>query len=411
MAGRGAKLSRLVLLTGATGVDVGAVLSFASKRFTGVATVKFEEYVEEEFKAPIYHAVELLLVDRKRASEKFLRAARRLVDYVSSYEHALVAVHATYHRRRHIVPNPALRTLVSAAEKTVVISYVEDYYHALYRLARRAMEGRTPSIARGQVLDPIGYLYWRAADHSILEVCEEMGAEVMVYANKHSMEGHARLLAYALGLEYRGVARFRKAYISHPITKVKQRAAREGTPLDQHPDVRDIEEFKRRLEDACRDMIVFSPTTIDELIVDSEGRLKTRIERGDRWPHPPDTIHQDYVYPIDLSDRMFDDYLYPVEETIRNPGYMHVVRSLIEAQVESRDLSYVGQADMVIAYRPTMYQETHSGVETEIKTATAQAKPVYAVIPEEEWKRDYTLFRFEYPLTSIEELLSLLHCS
>ncbi len=403
------KLSRLVLLSGATGVDVSRVLDYATRRFTGIGAVKFEEFLEEVFKAPVYHAVELLLVDRKRAAEKFIEAARRLLDYLEGYDRALVAVHITYHRRRHIVPNPAVRVLVEAAKTVKIVSYVEDYYHALYRLARRALEGRTPSIARGQVLDPIGYLYWRAADQSILDLYEEAGAEVIVYANKHSREGHERLLAYVLGLEARGVRRFRKAYISHPITKVKQRALREYGSLRESPEVADIEEFKEKLERKCRDLIVFNPTTIDEIILDSEGRLKTRIEEDDRWPHPRDTLH-DYVYPVDLADRLFDDYLYPVEETVLNPGYMHVVRSLVEAQVESRDLAYVGQADMVIAYRPTMYCETHSGVETEIKTAAAQAKPVYAVIPEDEWRRDYTLFRFEYPLTSIDELFNLLHC-
>ncbi len=404
-------LRRLVVATGVSGVEVSAVLDLAERVF-GVPTVKFEEFVEEEFRAPIYYAVELLLTHYHNWLEKLKKAFQKAMNYLndSGSEQAIMAMHLTYHRRRLIVPNPALNMLMGLEGREIhIIHYVDDYYHTLYRIAERARKGETPGVARAQIIDPVGILYWRAADHNFATMASASGIHVWLFANKHSKEMHTRMLAMVLGLEYHGVTRFRSAYVSHPISKVKAKAREEGVDLNSFRDARDIEAFKERLERECKSIIFFSPTAIDELVVDERGLLKTRIERRDRWPHP-EGIHGDYVYPVDLRDKLFDDYLYPVRDTVENEGYMKVVASLVESQIESRDLTYVSQADMVIAYRPTMYKTIHSGVETEIRVAAAQATPVYAVIPPEDGGPEYTLFRFEYPLHSVDELVKMLNC-
>ena len=403
------RLERLVVLTGISGVNLGRVAEQAERVF-GVPVYKFEDYLEDEFKAPVYHIAELLLMYYKSTAERFLKVYRDILgDAIASKQgKAIIAMHLTYHRRRHIVPNPVLHLLREAARRIVIVNYVDDYYHVLARLLDRVVKGRTPSVARGQVLDPISVLYWRAADHSYATFHSVDGVEVIQFANKHSREMHTRLLAYALGEHYRGASRYKKIYISHPITLVRRRAREANEPLNKFKDALEIEEFKEVLERKCSEVILFSPTSIDELIASKGGVIDTVITRENRWPHP-EGLHE-YPYPVDLSRGEFDEYLYPVEETVKNPGYLKVVRSLIEAQIESRDLAYVTQADMIIAYRPTMYKTVHAGVETEMKTAAAQSKPVYAIIPEEDGMAEYTLFRLEYPLRSVEEVLSILHC-
>ena len=80
-----ANRKRVVVLTGVTGVDVGSIADYAKRQFN-VETMKFEEFVEEEFNAPVYHAIELLLINRKSAIEKFIKAFNKMVEAVKSVE-------------------------------------------------------------------------------------------------------------------------------------------------------------------------------------------------------------------------------------------------------------------------------------------------------------------------------------
>ena len=400
-------MKRLVLLAGVTGINIDAVMREASREF-GVETVKLEDLVEEELGSQIFTIAEQLVRKNVIVHDRIARIARKLVE--SGSDPLVVAAHMTYYRRRHIVPSPAAPPLLSSPATTVIVNYVEDYYHALKRMAERALYGRTPDVARAQPLDPLGYLYWRGADQSMLDLYKLLGAETYIFGMKHSREMHMRMLAHALRVEYRGVRRFRKAYISHPITKVRKRSKEEGVPIGSFKDSLEIERFKETLEKECSDLIIFSPTTIDEAIYDDNSRIKTKIARDDRWPHTSETLH-DYEYPIDLSSPEFTEYLYPVDETIRNQGYLKILQEIIENQIESRDYAYVSQADFIIAYRPTMYSEEHRGVEAEIHTASGQGKTVYALVPEDEWNQDQRLFRgIHYPLRDLDKLLKALKC-
>ncbi|MDM7274516.1 MAG: hypothetical protein P3X22_000085 [Thermoprotei archaeon] len=402
------KFRRIVVLSGVTGVEVGSLLEVAAREFK-VPVLKFEEFLEEAFHAPIYEAVEMLLVSRSTALARFKAALDRMLRDLEATK-AVVGVHLTYYRRRHIIPNPAIWDLVSAAGEVQAILYVEDYYHALHRLAERVRRGRTPGAFTGQPLDPLGYLYWRASDFNMASLLEYRGnVRVVVYGLKHTLEGHKRLLAHALGEPYGGVARFRSAYVSHPITKVRARALEAGEGLWGFQDSVDIEMFKERLEARCRNIIVYSPTTIDELITGAEEELKTVIEKGDRWPHPSDTPHS-YEYPINLASQAFNEILYPVDKTVLNKGYMEALKSAIETQIESRDLAYVNQADIIVAYKPTMYGEQHVGVETEIDMAHALSKTVYSIIPEEKGLPAHPMKRYGLKLGDEDALYSTLKC-
>jgi len=403
-----------VFIAGVSGLDLGKVLELAQE--LGAAVAKYEDYVEEEFKAPIYHVSELLLVRYTAIRERFDKAFDKMMSYLegSGSETAVVAAHIAYYRRNNVVASPIIARIARLAEngaQVAVVDYMDDYYHILYRVAERIARGETPGVAGFQVLDPLGVLSWRSTHHSITQALTLFGARLYTYASKHSRESHKRLLSMLLGIEPPGGGSYKSAYISHPITLVRKRAEDQGIPLNRFQDALEIEEFKEKLEEQCPSLVIFSPTTIDELITKpGTDELETRIDRDNRWPHGDNGLHE-YPYPVDLGSEFFDKYLYPVKQTTRNQGYLSQLKNSIEASIERRDLGYVAQADMVIAYRPTMYLATHMGVETEIKTAIAMGKPVYSVMPPEERNIAYKLFRFEYPLFSVEELLGILRCS
>ncbi len=402
---------RLLIVSGVSGTEIGRVLSFLSKSL-GVATAKYEDYVEEVFRAPIYHVAELLLAGYQRAAEKLNKAWDNMIGSLDGKEEAIIGAHLVYYRRGNAILSPLitkLEKLAASGTSIAMVDYVDDYYHALYRLAERVRQGRTPEVTGFQVLDPLGMLNWRSIHNSVTQLLAQAGVRAVVYASKHSAEGHRRLAAMLLGRRTEEGRVYESAYISHPISLARKKAFDQGARLDELPEVRDIEGFKRLLEERCSHLVVYSPTAIDELITSRDGGLATRIEKGMRWPHPENGLHE-YPYPVDLASELFNSTLYPVEKTTANKGYLEILRDHIGSSIERRDLSYVAQADYVIAYRPTLYGAQHMGVETEIKTATALTKPVYSIVPPEERIITYKLFRFEYPLASPEELLSVLHC-
>jgi hypothetical protein len=406
--GLGERFRRLVIVSGVSGVELGRILDLARREFR-VPVAKLEDYIEDEFHAPIYEAVELLLTSRQASLGRFRRALDSMLESFRDNK-AVVGVHLTYHRRNHIIPNPLLWGLVASAYEAYVILYIEDYYHALARIAERVLKGRTPGAFSNQPLDPLGYLYWRASDYATAFLLEGLGnVRVMVYGVKHSLEGHRRLLAYALDEPLGGLGRFKNIYVSHPITKVRARALESNGDLWSFEDCIDIERFKAELESRCGNVIVHSPTTVDELIAGRGDVLKSVIERRDRWPHPEVTLHE-YTYPVDLTDPKFNE-LYNVSKTTASPGYMEALKAAIETQVESRDLAYVNQVDFVVAYRPTLYGTTHTGVEVEVEVAQALSKPVYSIIPEGDRVEAHPLRRYGITLKSEDSLYTLLKCS
>jgi hypothetical protein len=228
----------------------GALLmAFLDSGKTGLR--EFEEFVEEEFRAPIYHVAELLLVGYQRASEKFLKAFNAMMDSLSGHAEAVVGAHLVYYRRSNIIVSPVVGTLLKllGEKKIAVVDYVDDYYHVLFRVAERVAEGRTPEVTGFQILDPVGLLHWRSSHHSVTQLLALSGAATAVYASKHTSRGHVRLIAKLLGRKAENGRGYETVYISHPITKVRERALRENTPLSQHPDALDIERFKNILEE------------------------------------------------------------------------------------------------------------------------------------------------------------------
>jgi len=69
----GEKLRRLVIVSGVSGVELNKILELAMREFR-LPVAKLEDYVEEEFHAPIYEAVELLLISRQSSLGRFRKA-------------------------------------------------------------------------------------------------------------------------------------------------------------------------------------------------------------------------------------------------------------------------------------------------------------------------------------------------
>lgn len=405
LAGR---LRRLVILSGVTGVEVRSVLEASSKWFS-IPAYKFEDYISDVFHSPVYEVIDLLLESRKAALGKFKIAYSKLIESIEGLK-SIIATHLTYYRRGHIIPNPIIPDLISIADEAYIILYIEDYYHALSRIAERVRRGKTPGAFADQPLDPLSYMYWRASDYSMAALLESMGnVKVIVYGMKHSVEGHMRLLAYTLGESYKGAGLFKVVYISHPITKVRARAEELSISLWSFKDSSSIESFKSRLENKCKNVIILSPTTIDELIVDKSGYLKKVIDKSSRWPHTEETLHE-YNYPVDLESSIFDETLYPLDKTIKSKGYMEILKTMIENQIDSRDLAYVSQADALIVYRPTLYGERHIGVDVEIERGRTQAKPIYSIILDEDKVEPHPMRHVGTRLKDEDSLYTALKC-
>jgi len=403
------RLRRLLVYSGVSGLDLDPLASRLAREL-GAGHAKYEAIVEERMKAPIYHVAELLLANYHGVAEELRRAFWDMVEEASREEDAIVTMHLVYYRRHNPIMNPALVELHRLAARGVevsIVDMVDDYYHIVYRIAERVARGETPGVTGFQVLDPASLVSWRSAHNSASQLLLMHGVKVYSYALKHTWTGHMRLASMLLGRTPEGGGRYDTVYISHPISKVRARAAAEGAELWSYPDAVEIEEFKRMLEEQCPRLVVLSPTSVDELIP-GDGALATRIGRENRWPHPGNGVHE-FPYPVDLAAKPPAELIYPASDTVANPGYMKMLRALVEASIERRDLSYVAQADYIVAYRPSMYGERHYGVDMEVNKAVNMGKPVYSVVPPGE-EPGYRLFTFMYMLRSPEELIRALRC-
>ena len=303
-----------------------------------------------------------------------------------------------------MVVNPLLYRVLSDPRLRLagVLVVVDDYYHGLYRVAERVARGDYI----GDTIDPLSYLQWRGFDLGVAISLLHHGADVVIFNAKHRVETYGRLARLLL----KGERGYRIIYFSHHIRSLREKAAAERRPLRELEEVREIEEFKKWLIDACPNIVLIEPTTVDELVTGPDGGLETRITRDNRWPHDYETI-LDYPYPVDLASPLFEE-LYDVG-VLRNPQYVGMLVEVIRAQIVSRDLFYVSQSQAVVAYRPFMGGRPSHGVTVEYTSASAQGKPVYAYVEsDEEYARLREMFT-DFMVRRVkgrEQLARLLRC-
>jgi len=376
----------VIFIGGASGTDQKKASDNICNSLGNAIPLKFDEYLEEEAGYPPYLLFDHFYRDRKTITEYVNKACDSIVQEVekntSEGKNVMLLLHFTYFRRGHIIPNPALEFLLRKLNPKSILVLVDDCYHCLFRILQRIIRNRRPLF---QELDPLSFLVWREAELSQALSLTYRGYPVYLVANKHDKRTLIRLVQHAFG--------FRKcklAYISHHITMPRRKAIERKISLDKLEEVIEIQDFKRKLIEKCDNLVLFDPTTIDELIYDEDNNLKLAINKEDRWPFF-ESLHDDYIFPVDLSSNDFRRELYSSID-VKNTSYREQMRYQIEMQIESRDFLYINQSDMLIVYRPTMYNVA-SGIMAEIYTAMAQQKPVYAFTPhKEERQRKRKLF-------------------
>ncbi len=399
---------KLLLISGTSGVDLREIYQRMSS--SSKCVYHFEEVFREVNGGSwgdIEQAVSLLLISRPQASEQFRRALDAIVERAkaSGCSRLTVFAHLTYLSRGVIIGNPSLIPMLSIASETTIVYLVDDFYDVMARLLERirgVLSGsaccRPPSPP--YQIDPATYLSWRAADMNILAVAEGYGdsVEVLLFAVKHPPETWSRLVEHARLTRRERLLerRYKLVYASHPITAYRAMYARGAyRSMSDNPLVAVVEAFKSAVR---RDpgVVLFEPTTIDELLEDPAALIEKTVEDAlgcerrksrarqtvyhavyvsprNRWPLPRDTLWESTTGKsyhhrkagINILDpdfkHLYGEKIYralamdacnaPIPD---NDGRMGGVlgaklASLIEAQIEARDYQYVAQSDATIA--------------------------------------------------------------
>jgi hypothetical protein len=326
---------------------------------------------------------------------------------------AFIEMHLSYISVHSLIPNPMLHKVLSLGRESAILYYVEDFYHALLRIAKRIEETPNLYIAESFVIDPLSYLLWRGLDHSLLIMLRAQyeNLETLLISVKHPEETHSRLLQYVGKPHYKARREYLLAYMSHPISGVRsdyhilsQRG--ELGSLSDHPFVKNFETFKRRLRNRCKNLILFEPTTIDEILL-PEGVETSEyiVTKENRWPHARENEYED-MYPVNIFDKETFGHLYgaafasPEQVKARTTSildygsearefYLNRLMSIIKDQIEVRDYEYVGQSSAILVYEPiyksivTGKVAPSRGVRKEINRAESQSKAIYVSSSEE----------------------------
>ncbi len=413
---------KVVILSATSGVGLSSFRRLAEGLFGEQAFyADYEEYVKNTGKTGIYSMASGLLWSPRSALSVFEEAFNAMrSDALEAKRRgakiAFIETHLSYISIHMLIPNPMIDKIISLGRETTLIYYIEDFYHALLRMARSLKEKSNLYRAEGFYIDPLNYMTWRGLDHSLINMLRARYTgtlEALIAGAKHPEETHKRLLEYSSHPRLRGRLEYMLAYVSHPITAVRReymamKSAGKLKSISQHAFVADFEEFKRNLIHECPRLILFEPTTIDELSgeVSTENDGKEYIvTREDRWPHAR-VKEYERMYPVDIFDRETFAILYgggyqggstPVSASILDHEeartyYLKRLEAMIRDQIEVRDYEYVSQSSSIIAYEPVYnyryLAERNSspsrGAMKELARAESQSKSIYIVAPTQE---------------------------
>ncbi|MCE4601014.1 MAG: hypothetical protein F7C38_05555 [Desulfurococcales archaeon] len=424
-------LDKIVIIGGTTGIGLKRLYNcLKTRKFdVGDACVfHFESMLEEEYSRPgrcgdIEQLIALTLTSRPAALKAFSRGIERIRARIAERgcNKAVVVAHLTYLSKRSIIANPALVDLLRMAREASIIYMTDDHFDALYRMALSASDrvvsgsGSCAGLPETPYhIDPVLYLTWRAVDSNILSLAVEIkpGTETYIFGVKHPARDFQLLLKRVLKTrrEFMVDSTPVTAYLSHPITQVRAMYVALGDrPLSELSLVKSIEALKEALRRAKDDIVIYEPTTVDELHQDRYSRIREIVPRdlvektvlggslgveeveGDpplihslfvdsmnRWPYSEVNLREycagQPVYPYREGGRLsildplmaviYGDDMYSnllVDVVVHNmakPGptsgamrgmLMTQLLDLVNAQIEERDYAYVSQSDHIIA--------------------------------------------------------------
>ena len=407
---------KVVLLSGTSGVGIGDMLERARDLHgDNAAYASFEDYVKNIGKKGIYTIASNLLWTPESALDVYNRAFRAMLRDLEDQKRrgakiAFIETHVSYLSVHTLIPNPILHKMLRLGREATVLYYADDFYHALLRMARWVKEAYHFAMSEGFVIDPLSYLMWRGLDHSILIMLrgQYQNLETLLVGMKHPDATHNRILAYSALPSHRARMEYLLAYMSHPISGVRSdflrlRESGELESIADHPFVKNFEQFKRRLWSRCRNLILFEPTSIDEILGPHDVENGYVVTKQNRWPHGRAHDYEN-MYPVDIFDEDTFGALYggaltyeevePLEIKTASildyrgearQFYLNRMLRIISDHIEVRDYEYVGQSSAVIVYEPIYKsivtgEETPSkGVRKEINRAESQAKAIYVV--------------------------------
>ncbi len=271
---------KLVLIAGTTGAGLREVYDRLSREQDCV--FHFEDMVLEPYRlgdcSDIEQLASMTLVSKDEARKAFRAGLDRIRARAGARgcRKLVVFVHLSYLTQRMIVTNPVLGGLLSLAREVDVVYLIEDYYDVLDVVSRRP-RGCGPSYR----IDPILLLQWRAVDSNLLTSIESVkpGTRTLMLGVKHPWDTFRRLLEYLSYTRSEALRErsMRTAYVSHPITTFRNMYVVPGyRSLESMVMVRAIEAVKEALR-MSEGLILYEPTSIDELFADPYARVYDTI--------------------------------------------------------------------------------------------------------------------------------------
>jgi len=290
------------------------------------------------------------------------RYSREILDHaiskLSGYKQRFLNIHLTmYHNARFFAPFPFDR--IRDFKPDLIITFIEDVYDAWARVKKKSDERLDPEKTYFRLRE---LLAWRSVETMQADfLASALGIPNFVVAVKHPPQ-----MLYSLIFEPEKLI----VYVAHPITRFRRNPpTKDAGTLSSEKKA--LLGFIEKLQEKH---IVFSPTTIDERIIQD---LKGPLEASRRWEitHPQMVDETDLKYPIELV-----------------PQEIAEVSDDIGPNIRFRDFRLIRDVDCVVAYRPYWDKEMHEGVKSELDQADNLMIETVLFFPEEDGDVDESPF-------------------
>lgn len=353
-----------VLVFGISGVKKGQVLDRLAKYYTSQhpGTDVFTVDIKDSLRTPMATFLAMPLKSKRTVLEKAVHDCVRIVEQ-SKAPVKFVSLHATYFGGGELSAPLSVHWLALLSPDRI-LTLVDDAYAIRARIA-----------GEGYDIPYTHLLFWRAADLMLVDnfadrLTGQMGKQIenQVIAVKHPLLAFYRLLFEP---------RRPRIYCGFHVTHVRTNSTAKN----------EINEFRRKLQ---QEYLVFDPLTVDDRILVNFlrprlGSRKVTIPSSERWDW---RISDDPANP--LSPMIDDEQFFPLRVNVGEARMLasgsQPTKSIIDAQITSRDFRYIDQADVMVAFRPWWSGETSIGVETEMGYAQQHEKGpiIYSVAKDEE---------------------------
>jgi len=377
----------VVIFTGTTGIDMRRICETVRQEFGDAEIIDIQRKIEYCLDVRHYKIYGYAFY---KSPYRIREACRETVkDVISEIEGlekdgktVILTGHITYLQEGLFIVSPViieiLKEIMRLEEKVNkkiikgAIFFVDDYYHALLRMLKKA-----ETEPFDEEIDPLTYLQWRGVDlANFITLFFLRGIDSYLAPIKHSKETIIGLIEHILGRRRR-----KCIYLAHHIRVARKMAIESHKNLSEVDYVKEYEQFK---EDLSREssLLLFEPATIDELIYDPRTEdLRTEIREAERWPFKAHaTIHNDFILPVDLTTTRWESLYDP--RLLNESWYLSLMKEHINKQIDMRDSLLIEQSRCLVAYRPTALGGLSSGVARETNMAIDKGKPVLWYIPE-----------------------------